>query len=302
MVIYVAGHLLSAGRDVGVLTRGYPGFLKRADTRHIVSGDAGEELPTSASEEARLIHRRLSSRPDGGSHFRLAIGPKRYENARELEKLGTNWFILDDGYQRLQLARDVDIVLVDATNPFDGGHLLPGGRLREPPGALGRSDMIVITRSSGDAGLEAELRRYSAAPIFHAQTEFEGAFLLSSDSLRLQAAELKAKKCFAFCGIGNPSAFFSDLARWGIPIAGKAVFRDHHVFSREDARTLEKRAAACGAEALVCTEKDALNLMRAPLEKFPVFYCKIKMRPVGEKGFWQEFDRVLARKRPEIAE
>src|SRR5262249_60986160 len=94
-------------------------------------------------------------------------GPGRYQHGLKLQKLGVNWFVLDDGFQHLELARDVDIVLVDAAFPFGGGHLLPAGRLREPRTSLSRADIIVITRSKQPPASDAAIGRDSDAPIYY---------------------------------------------------------------------------------------------------------------------------------------
>ena len=98
----------------------------------------------------------------------FGVGADRFARGSELVARGVNYFVLDDGFQHRRLARDVDIVLIDATNPFGGGHLLPGGRLREPRSALARADIIVITRGDHSPAVEAAIRHDSNAPIFYA--------------------------------------------------------------------------------------------------------------------------------------
>ena len=126
MVLWLAERLLAEGKKAGILTRGYRGETS---------------LTGSTSDEVQLLQRRL------GDRVAFGIGADRFARGSELATRGIDWFILDDGFQHLQLARDVDIVLIDATNPFGGGHLLPAGRLREPKAAISRADIVVITRS-----------------------------------------------------------------------------------------------------------------------------------------------------------
>ncbi len=172
----------------------------------------------------QLLKSRLSDR------VLFGIGADRYKNGLALAARGVKWFILDDGFQHLQLARSVDIVLIDASKPFGGGHLLPAGRLREPRGALKRADVIVITRSSHAPAIESVVRHYSSAPIFYAHTELDS--VRSRSGSQLTPTELRGKALFAFCGIGNPGAFYSDLREWGFQIVGHKFFRDHHRFTR----------------------------------------------------------------------
>lgn len=152
MVLWIAERLLADGRFPGILMRGY-------------RGETGPSGVTS--DELRLLQARL------GQRVQFGVGPDRFARGRELAARGVDWFVLDDGFQHFPLARDVDIVLIDATNPFGGGFLLPAGRLREPRSALARADLIVITRSDHAPAVEAVIRRDSDAPIFYAAPHLE---------------------------------------------------------------------------------------------------------------------------------
>jgi tetraacyldisaccharide 4'-kinase len=201
--------------------------------------------------------------------------------------------VLDDGFQHLPLARDVDIVLVDATNPFGGGKLLPAGRLREPKSALVRADIIVITRSMHAPALEAAIRRDSSAPIFYACTvleslrPFSGGSPASAVDQSLDESMVRAKKFFVFCGIGNPSGFIADLRDWGFSLVGSKFFRDHHSYTLEDFREIETEARAAGGNALLCTEKDAFNLTGVRTNALDVMFCRINLRIDREVDFWR---------------
>lgn len=276
MVMWIVERLLADGEHVGILTRGYRG---RQD-------EQGRRL----SDEAAVVRARL------GPKAQLGIGANRYEKGLMLARHGVGWFVLDDGFQHLQLARDVDIVLVDATDPFGGGHLLPAGKLREPRSALTRADIVVITRSEHAPAVEAVVRRHTQALIFYAQTEFEGIFAVQ-DTTALGFSDGRGKKFFAFCGIGNPAAFFADLLRWGMEVVGRAAYRDHHQYSSRDAEELMRRAQSAGAEALICTEKDVYNLVGVEFKPLPVFFCRIALRPSDAEEFWRAVTQTIARSR-----
>jgi len=277
MVMWLAEHLLAEGKHVGILTRGYRG---RPDRR-------GRTL----ADEVAVVRARLGARAQFG------IGADRYETGLMLARHGVGWFVLDDSFQHLQLARDVDIVLIDQTDPFGGGHLLPAGRLREPRSALARADIVVITRSEHAPAVEALIRRHTQAPLFYAQTELEGVFAVGSNAAAPQLVDVRGKELFAFCGIGNPKAFFADLPRWGVQVAGTAAYRDHYRYSQRDAEDLQRRAQAAGAEALICTEKDIYNFPDAQSHPLQILYCRIALRlPEGEK-FWDMVKETIERKR-----
>lgn len=274
MVLWIAERLLAEGKSVGILTRGYRGKSAGPVTE---SKTAGESETIWTSDEVQLLKARLSNR------VMFGIGADRYKNGLALAARGVKWFILDDGFQHLQLARNVDIVLIDASKPFGGGHLLPAGRLREPRGGLKRADVIVVTRSSRAPAIESVVRHYSSTPIFYARTELDS--VRSRSGAQLMSVELRGKALFAFCGIGNPGAFYSDLREWGFHIAGNKSFRDHHRFTAADLAEIEKEAMRVGAEGLICTEKDSFNLPET-LPSMDLWVCAMSLRVDREEEFW----------------
>jgi tetraacyldisaccharide 4'-kinase len=273
MVLWIAERLLAEGKSVGILTRGYPG--KSAALAAESKTTSGSEI-ISTSDEVQLLKSRLAER------VLFGIGADRYKNGLALAGRGVKWFILDDGFQHLQLARNVDVVLIDASKPFGGGHLLPAGRLREPRGALKRADVIVITRSNHAPAIESVVRHYSSAPIFYAHTELDS--VRSRLGSQLLLAELRGKALFAFCGIGNPGAFYSDLREWGFQIVGHKSFRDHHRFTSAEMAEIEKEAREAGATELICTEKDSFNLPET-LTSMDLWVCAISLRVDREEEF-----------------
>ena len=269
MVLWLAERLAGEGHRPAILTRGYRGDAQ---------GDAGG-LPTS--DEVALLRERL------GARAQLGVGKDRYASGRTLERHGAKWFILDDGSQHLSLGRDADIVLIDATDPFGGGRLLPSGRLREPKTALGRADIVVITRSEHAPAVESVVRRFTQAPIFYARTQLEAVLRVPALLVPLPEGELTRVRFFAFCGIGNPAAFFDDLARWGVQVQGRRAFRDHHKYVAAETERLECDAALAGADAMICTEKDVFNLSDALPKSLPVYACRIGLGLCEPERFWQ---------------
>jgi tetraacyldisaccharide 4'-kinase len=280
MVLWIAERLLHEGKKVGILTRGYRGE-KTASASRNKSQTAATNAAISTSDEVRLLQARLSDRVQFG------VGANRYEQGRELAKLGVNWFVLDDGFQHLQLARDVDIVLIDATNPFSGGRLLPAGHLREPRSALARADIIVITRGIHAPAIESAIRRDSAAPIFYARPKLDAIHSITDGQLAGAVAPDALPKLFAFCGIGNPAAFLSDLRSWGLNIVGQKFFPDHHRYTDHDDHQILQLANEAGAAGLICTEKDLYNLHAIYYGKLSAFYCSISMQIDNADEFWR---------------
>jgi len=252
LVAYVAELLAEGGEKVCILTRGYG---RKSSGRVLVSD--GEELLVDASEggdEPVELARKLI-----GKQIIVADADRVSAARWAKEEFGVTAFILDDGFQHRRAKRDLDIVCIDATDPFAGDRLLPAGRLREPLSNLNRADAIVITRSNlvdDLAELEQRIARFSPnEPVFRSRTELASAESGSSIAL----ADLGVP-VFAFCAIGNPENFFELIRRRGYALAGTAKFPDHHYYTQTDVTDIEARARECGASILLTTGKDAVKL------------------------------------------
>ena len=285
IVLWIAEHLSAEGKKVGILSRGYRGRSSAVKENHST---------IAVSDEVQLLMARLGRRVEFG------VGADRFARGQELAQRGVDWFILDDGFQHLQLARDVDIVLIDARDPFGGGRLLPAGRLRESRSALNRADMIVITRADRAPAIEAAVRRDSDAPIFYARTKLDSVSVLRDGHPGEDSPDMRTKRVFAFCGIGNPTAFIADLHDWGFQVAGHKCFPDHHRYTQPDLDEIEAKARETGADAIICTEKDVFNLGSNKWHAFDVSYSRISMQIAGEEEFWRTLRQIAdSRKRSE---
>jgi tetraacyldisaccharide 4'-kinase len=268
MVLWIAEKLFSEGHRPAILTRGYKGAAQ-ADASGVPQSD-----------EVALLRARL------GAEVQLGVGKDRYRLGKTLEHHGVRWFILDDAFQHLKLYRDTNVVLLDASDPFGGGFLLPAGRLREPRSALRRADVVVVTRTERAPAIEALVRRFTSAPVFYAWTELKAVLRAPAMAVAMPA-DCQGAKFFAFCAIGNPAAFFTDLRRWGFSLVGDRSFSDHHRYSTADAAELDRAAAAVGADAMICTEKDVFNLREALPKTMPVYACRIQLAFSDAGGFWR---------------
>jgi tetraacyldisaccharide 4'-kinase len=280
MVLWLAERLVAEGHRPAILTRGYRGGAQ-ADARGLPLAD-----------EVALLRERL------GGRAQLGVGKDRYSSGRTLERHGARWFILDDGFQHLALQRDADIVLLDATDPFGGGRLLPAGRLREPRAALARADVVVISRTEHAPAIEAIVRRFTRAPIFYAQVVLDAVLRAPALSVALPETDWRRGKFYGFCGIGNSPAFFEDLRRWGFLVVGKRSFRDHHRYSPTDLEELDRAAGAAGAEALICTEKDVFNLRDTVATRIPIYACRIRLALSDADGFCNAVFEAARQSRP----
>ncbi len=168
--------------------------------------------------------------------------------------------IMDDGFQHRKLARDLDIIAIDATCPFGYDKLLPAGLLREPPSRLGRAHAAIITRSdqtTAEQLTEIEKRLKAVNPqITIAYATHQPVGLVGRKGERIPLDHLQGKKTHAFCAIGNPKSFFETLRNLDAKVTVRREFNDHHRYSSAEIAEIFRRAKKAGAELIVCTEKD----------------------------------------------
>jgi tetraacyldisaccharide 4'-kinase len=177
---------------------------------------------------------------------------------------GCQLVILDDAFQHRRLARDVNIALVDATEPFGFGHVFPRGTLREPLLGWRRADCILLTRSelvtqARRDEIRAVVRRYAPRAAW-AEATYPPSYLISSRDERLPLEALAGQSVAAFCGIGNPSGFRAVIDAAGYQLAAWREFADHFAYTPAVAAELAAWAKACGATAALCTAKDLVKL------------------------------------------
>ena len=258
-VEWVCNVLRSFELRVAILSRGY--------------GGAG-----GANDEAMVLEDRLPDVP----HLQ---GPDRFLIANSaIEELESEVLVLDDGFQHRQLARDLDIVLVDATNPWGHGHMLPRGTLREPREGLKRAGAVVLTRV--DQVPEEKLARIrneikNLAPgLVVCEAVHQPAEMICWGSDALELDEIKGKRVLAFCGIGNPGSFLQTLGSLGANVIGCRVFPDHHAYSRNDIQDLIEWAGPISDSEtnLVTTHKDLVKIRASSLGGISLYALRIEMR------------------------
>ncbi len=297
-VLWLARALRARGHRPGILTRGYG----RSSHEQSLAIEPGAEVSAEHCGDEPRILVRSGVAPVG-------IGADRWQTGRLLrDRFHTGVLLLDDGFQHLRLARNLDIVLIDALDPFGGGDVFPLGRLREPLESLGRADMVVITRSelSGAAGMiERAVARWNPrAPVFRASVEPE-----SWVEHRTGAEHPIAGRPFgaagAFCGLGNPQSFLRTLRRLGVEPLDWIEFEDHHRYRPHELRRLAHQFQTSGVEALVTTEKDAVNLCDSTddlLAPLPLFWLRVSMAIEREREFLDEIERRIFLKGGSYAE
>lgn len=270
LVIEVVRRLQALGRRPAILTRGY-------------RSTAGEP-----ADEVLECHAALPVVP-------VIVNPDRVAGAAAAQhEHNADCLVLDDGFQHRRLARDLDIVLIDALQPWGGGWLLPAGRMREPRGSLRRADVIVITRANqaspdAVAAIEAELRQRGSKLVLRADVEADA--LVGRDERGAPLADLAGRNVLAACGIGNPRTFEKLVAALTGVACRTVAFADHHRYSAADVAALGVAARRAGAEVVVTTRKDWVKL--APLwSDAQVSLVRLDVRLVLQ-GTVEEFDARL---------
>ncbi len=291
LTMWLARWCLGQGWKVAILSRGYGG--REGGEPRVVSTDQSDGPAWAAvGDEPYLLAQELPNVP-------VVVGKDRFRSGMyACRQFGTDVLILDDGFQHYRLACDFDIVLVDATNPFGHGALLPRGILREPLRELRRADAVVLTRVElAQASLHAVCQRvrqwYPHGPIYHMATTVEA--LGTQDSEVAEGASyLRRCRVLAFVGIGNPSAFAATLARLGCDVAALLVFRDHHAYTSTDWCAIMEAAQRYDVAGMVTTTKDHVRLdpsWRAPI---PLYTLRTGVAfAQGEAGFQQQLRTVI---------
>ena len=270
LVEYVTRLIASHGKKVCILTRGYG--RKDPHLQVIVSDGYGVlASPTEAGDEPYLLATKLTAQAAViSSADRIAAGQEA------IKDFGTEVFVLDDGFQHLRLARDLNIVCIDATNPWGGGRLLPHGRLRESLEGLRRADCVVLTRCDGVKNVEAlrtqVLDLIGARPVFASQMRPVRVVSLKNGG---ETSEARGRVA-AFCAVGNPSSFFESLTRMGYELAVEKSFADHHAYSQDEIDSLIHDAHQTGASALITSAKDAVKL-RSMAFSIPCYVLEIEI-------------------------
>ncbi|UCF87217.1 MAG: tetraacyldisaccharide 4'-kinase [Nitrospiraceae bacterium] len=282
LVISIASELKERHYKPCVLTRGYKGRVK--DTRLSTHDIKAFSDAKCVGDEAALMACRLGDIPVVKDKNRFLGG------IFALGKLGTNAvdvFILDDGYQHWSLTRDMDILLIDASNPFGNGKLFPEGILREPLESMNRADIIIITKTDMVPEDEKNLiknkiKLYNPDVTVY-MSYYEPASLVDVSGALHPLGNLKNRKAYVFSALANPYYFESMLKSQGIDIVKSRKFRDHHFYSQRDVSTIQKEAEGVN---IITTEKDMVKLKELEL---PENIYSLRVEFVIERDF---YDRI----------
>ena len=298
-----ARELTAAGRKVAILSRGYR--RKEKPWWQRMFSDVIEP-PLVVSDGKRI---RLDAATGGDEPYMLAanlpgvcviVDRNRVKAGRyAIKRLGCDTIILDDGFQYQRLKHSVEVVLVDSTNPFGNGHMLPRGILREPARHLKRADIIFLTKCRGDVSdVIDEIRQYNrTAEIVecnHAPKVLRDVW--SREEFPL--SWLEGKTTCTLSGIASPKGFENSLRHMGAKVVWCERYADHHRYDASEILYALNRTADMGADALVTTEKDAVRFPRFETSPVRCLYLRIAIEILrGKENFEQIINRICFRKR-----
>ncbi|MEA3505961.1 MAG: tetraacyldisaccharide 4'-kinase [Elusimicrobiota bacterium] len=279
LVINIVEHLqeLELDNSTAILSRGYG---RKSGKYKVI-----EKIPDidEAGDEVKFLKEKFP-------HIPVFLGRNRYKSAAAAVKYGARIIILDDGFQSWELARDKNIGVIDATDPFGGGALIPAGRLREPVSSLKRADSVVINRC-GQAGNEKlEKIKEKIYKIRKDLKIFTGVEKLKEfkelwGRRRTGASHFRGKKILALSGIGNPKGFYNLLESAGLNIECKFEYRDHYRWSDKELNEIASFAYREGLK-IIATQKDAARF--SPGSGINGWEAVMKLE-ITEKNQWKKY-------------
>ncbi len=271
---------------IAVLSRGYRSHAEKQPTPLFLCQGFGPMHPASFSgDEPYLIAENLPKAI-------VIVGRNRHDASNMAAKSGAELIILDDGMQQRQLARDFEIVLMDAEDPFGQGSFLPRGLLRESPQALSRADLIILNHVESEKQflrLKTEVKEYSESLVIGSELKVQDIFDLKGNEI----VSIKDKKVALFCAIAKPLKFKQTVLNEGGQISAEYFIPDHMPFDEDK---LEKFANNCrvqGIEMLICTEKDKVKFPKNLNLSLPVVWIKVRLQIIYGQDDWNVFIQNL---------
>ncbi len=297
-----ARSLTEKGRKVAILSRGYKS-RKTPLWEKILKRE--ERLPRVVSNGEHLL---LNSNLAGDEPYMLAsnlpevavlVDKDRVKSGKyAIRKLGCDTLVLDDGFQYLKLQHRLDIVLVDFTNPFGYGRVLPRGLLREPVRNIKRAGFIFITKCppQGAPALKEKLRELNPdaeiSECRHTSKYLQNVYTRE----RLDLDAIRGKRVSAISGIAVPKGFEDGLRRLGAEVVHCAQYADHHRYTQQEIIETINQAVDAGAEMILTTEKDAVRFPRIERCDLPVIYLRVEIEMLsGSEAFNGWIDRICFR-------
>jgi len=281
MVLFIAEYLRKKGINPAIISRGYKrktsGIVIVSDNKHVIVSS-----PEECGDEPFLMARKLKDVP-------VLVDKNRFAAGLYAQKIfNPDIIILDDAFQHRKIYRDSDIVLIDSTNPWGNGSVLPGGPLREPLNSLKRADLIVLSRTNETENIEPvvqKIEKLSTAPI--TLTRYKVKSWIDIKGKTYNPDYLRHKPVFGFTATGNPESFKKTLKFLNVDLKGFKIYKDHHWFKESDIKTIADKAENLNVGYLVTTEKDMVKLRQSEEFVLPVLAPEIEVDIYKGKNYFE---------------
>lgn len=267
---------------LAILSRGYRSPAENLATPLQISKGAGPLYPaTYCGDEPYLISQNLPK-------ALIFVGKNRRKSSLMAAEAGAKLILLDDGMQHRRLARDFDIVVLDANDPYGQGYFLPRGFLREGLDSLARANLILLNHINNHEQfltLKKELQKYTSAAFVGTKLEVVEICDLSDKAIE----QIKDKKVGIFCGIAHPEYFQKTVENLGACIVASHFLPDHSGFEGQELNLFASECLKLGAEMLLCTEKDKVKLAKTLAFSLPLGWVRTQLVVVEGKSEWNQF-------------
>jgi tetraacyldisaccharide 4'-kinase len=278
---------------LAILSRGYRSKAEKSSTSLVLT--EGKKKLFSAEDcgdEPCLLADNLPG-------VSIIVGKDRVQSAQLAVASGAKMILMDDGMQHRRLARDFEIVVIDANAPLGFGRYLPSGLLRDSPRSLSRADIIFINRVKDSEQLkeiESLLKPHSSAQIVAAKNKFLGAWLPKGE-----AVELKGKRVGIFCAIAQPQGFYETVKQEGGEIVFEFALADHETITPSALQEIAEKSLQLGADLLLCTEKDWVKFDEEVSLPLPLAWVQVSLEIIqGEESWRKLVDYIRLKVQKEI--
>ena len=267
--------------SLAILSRGYRSPAEKLASPLMLSSGDGPLFPaTYCGDEPYLLSQNLPK-------ALVMVGKDRHAASDMAAQAGAQIILLDDGMQHRRLARDFEIVVLDASDPFGQGYYLPRGLLREGTSSLARADLLILNHvadTEKGAAVAKQLQRYTKAPIV--TTKMVVSAIRDLDDQ--QIASIKGKPVGIFCGIAQPDNFRKAVEGLGANVVNHRYFPDHVGFGEQNLSRFVEECQAHGAEMIICTEKDRVKFANPLKTKLPIIWLQMKLSIIDGQEHWNK--------------
>ncbi len=273
---------------IAILSRGYRSYAEYLGTPVVLSSGDGPTYPASyCGDEPYLLSQNLPK-------ALVFVGKDRHQSSNLAAKAGAQLILLDDGMQHRHLARDLEVVVMNAQDPFGQGYFLPRGFLRESISSLSRAHLIIVNHVNEKEefnSIKKEISKYSSAPMIGTKMEVMEIVDLEGQSL----PDLQNKKVSIFCAIAHPDSFLKTVRNLGAEPVEQKFLSDHLTLTNDELTEFCQCSMAKGAEWVLCTEKDFVKLDKASLNSLPIACVKMRLAIIEGELHWKSFTEKAKR-------